>query len=143
MADRTMKLFAMFALFADAKARCDQTNNAEWSKRHEESAHKLAREFMPSGSGFDDGTKFEISKSGASEIVFRTSYHHMNEHGMYDGWTDHVVRVRASLIGHYDIFVGGRNRNDIKELISQSFQHALNQTIVESEDGFRRKPDEA
>lgn len=83
---------------------------------------------MPSGSGFDNGTSIDLDASHAEKLVFTTAFHHMHESGMYDGWTDHVVTVTPSFSG-FNLRVSGRNRNDIKEYIADTFHEALNQTV--------------
>jgi hypothetical protein len=80
---------------------------------------------MPSGSGFDSGTTLDLDASHADKLVFQTSFHHMDENGYYDGWTEHTVTVTPSLRDRYHIRISGRNRNDIKEMIHQSFDVAL------------------
>lgn len=62
-------------------------------------AEKMAQflAMMPSGSGFDAGTRLDEDKTNDSRLVFTTAFHHMDEHGTYAGWTEHTVTVRASL----------------------------------------------
>ena len=78
---------------------------------------------LPSGSGFDAGTRIE--KTSDFSIVFVTEYHHMNEIGCYDGWTKHTVKVSASLIGSFTVTVSGSNRNGIKEYIAEVFGECM------------------
>jgi hypothetical protein len=80
-------------------------------------------ELLPSGSGFDCGTKFVSADD--SKIVFTTEFHHMNENGFYDGWTQHRVTVRASLSLGIDIVVSGRDRNGVKDYIAQAFSAVM------------------
>lgn len=108
---------------------CANSGNVEWQEKHTENAKKLVREHLPTGSGFDVGTKLRLDRSSAELLVFETQFHHMNDGGMYDGWTYHFVRVRASLIFGLDITISGRNRNDIKDLIHQEFDAALSADI--------------
>lgn len=110
--------------------------NTEWYHRHTAAGDALAK-FLPSGSGFDSGTKIDWDKSRSERLVFTTSYHHMNENGMYDGWTDHTVIVSASLPFGIDIRVTGVNRNDIKEYIGETFQYALTREGVETVEGWK------
>jgi hypothetical protein len=107
-----------------ARANCERSGNSEWFQRHGEALEEL-RAQLPSGSGFDSGTIIDLGKSTAEKIVLQTSFHHMNEYGTYDGWTDHTVTVRASLISGIDLTVSGRNRNGIKEYIHEIFHHVL------------------
>ena len=100
-----------------------------------EEAYRLVREYMPSGSGFDAGTELVIDVCDDSTLVFKTAFHHMDEHGGYDGWTEHKVKVTAEF-GGFDIYVGGRDRNQIKDYIADTFYYALNQEV-----GYRVLPD--
>lgn len=103
----------------------------DWTRRHKEEAETVARDYLPSGSGFDNGTRIDWEKSNADRLVLLTSFHHMNESGFYDGWTDHAVTVRASLSLGLLISVSGRDRNGIKDLIADTFAHALRATLPE------------
>ena len=78
---------------------------------------------LPSGSGFDAGTC--ILKACDAGIVLETEFHHMDENGSYDGWTQHRVTIRASLTHGICISVSGRNRNGIKEYIADTFYHTM------------------
>jgi len=80
---------------------------------------------MPSGSGIDSGTTLDFDKSSGSKLVFSTSYHHMTEDGMYDGWTEHVVTVKPSLMFGFDLAISGRDRNDIKEYLHEVYHDTL------------------
>jgi hypothetical protein len=108
-----------------ARKACIDTDKAEWRERHEERLLKLVRDHLPSGGGFDAGTKIDLDKSNGDKLVFTTSFHHMDENGMYDGWTEHTVTVLPSLAFCFHLSVSGRDRNFIKEYIGQSFQSAL------------------
>lgn len=88
-----------------------------------EERQKRIEAALPSGSGFDVGTR--IIKADDSVIVFETEFHHMDENGLYDGWTNHMVVVKASLIFGIDIKVSGRNRNEIKSYITETFNNYL------------------
>lgn len=96
-----------------------------WIGRRRDEVEALCREHMPRGSGFNNGTRIDWDRTSEDKLVFTTSYHHMNECGMYDGWTDHVVTVRASLVYGLDIRVSGRDRNGIKDYIADCFSAAL------------------
>lgn len=136
-ASRTMKLAEYFASFAEARRNCEVSGNSEWFAKHTERATILARDYMPRGSGFDNGTQFDIERSSDTLLVFNTSYHHMNETGYYDGWSEHTVRVKATFTG-FDITVNGRDRNGIKDMIAEYFYAALSERITETAEGFSR-----
>jgi hypothetical protein len=123
------KLYRLLAQTVDAYHTCVKRDNIEWRDRHEETIGTLTEEFMPSGSGIDNGTTFDFDKSNGEKLVFSFDYHHMNENGMYDGWTNHVLTVRPSLVFGFTLSFSGRDRNDIKEYLYQEYEHALSQTI--------------
>lgn len=103
------------------------TNSGDYADR----AEALTKEHMPSGSGFDNGTKIDLEKSSLSKLVFTTSFHHMDQWGGYAGWTDHTVTLVANLDGHV-IRVSGRNTNGIKEYIESTFWDALNDIEIDA-----------
>lgn len=107
---------------------CEESGNETWLIRHGETINAIVKEHMPSGSGFDSGTTMDES-SKPERLVFHTSFHHMNDVGMYDGWTHHRVTVKASLVFGLSIIVEGSNRNQIKDEIYQAFESALSNTI--------------
>ena len=85
----------------------------------------MARDGLPSGSGFDNGTSIDLQRSNPCRVVLETSFHHMDENGFYDGWTDHDVVIRPSLVHGFDLRVTGRDRNDVKGYIGEAFDDAL------------------
>ena len=85
-------------------------------------------ETAPSGSGFDNGTTVELGRNGT--LLFNTSFHHMNDGGYYDGWTEHTVRVKPTLAWSFDLTVSGRNRNDIKDYIAEVFDTWLREPVT-------------
>lgn len=107
-----------------AYKNCDRSGNTEWRVRHTARLAQLAAR-LPSGSGIDAGTTIDVDASTTDRIVLNTSFHHMHEGGMYDGWTDHRIVVRPSFIGTIDIRISGRNRNAIKDYLSDVFTQTL------------------
>jgi hypothetical protein len=125
-----MKRYEKLAWIIDARRNCEESGNEEWRIKHGETITDLLST-APSGSGFDSGTTLSTLKSDRSKLVFDTSYHHMNEHGYYCGWTDHQVIVVPSFVGGYDLRVTGRNVNDIKDYIGDVFSSWLSEEITE------------
>ncbi len=118
-------LFVELAQLVGAYQRCiKDSSKAEWQAKHRERIESLVKDRMPSGSGFDCGTKLDFDKSSEEKLVFHTSYHHMTE-GVYDGWTEHTVTVKPSLAFGISLTIGGRNRNDIKDHIGELFDYSL------------------
>ncbi len=121
------KVYCAIAQTLQARKACERSGNVEWHDKHNEALETLVMRFMPSGGGFDNGTTLDEDRSTTERLVFVTSYHHMSEHGFYDGWTEHTVIVRASLVYGFTVSVTGRNRDEIKDYIAESFRSALNE----------------
>lgn len=90
---------------------------------------------MPSGSGIDNGVMIDLDGSMLlgepqhhEKLVFHSSYHHMNEVGMYDGWTDFSVYVRPSLAHGIHVEVAAtwpEEYEDTADYIAEVFTEAL------------------
>jgi hypothetical protein len=127
----TRKVFQVLAATLDAWITCVERGNTEWIERHEETIKKTVRQYMPSGSGWDSGTEIDTQKSTGEKLVFHGSFHHMNENGMYDGYTEHSVTVKPSLVFGFVLSISGRNRNDIKEYLYELFEECLSREVKE------------
>ena len=124
-----MKLYQELASRIQARLNCAESGNVEWFEKHEARIEELVKNYMPSGSGFDCGTKIDLDKSTPEKLVFYTDFHHMNEAGYYDGWTEHRITVRPSLQHYFTLTISGRNRNEIKDYIHQAFDCALDEEV--------------
>lgn len=120
-----MKTYQALAHAIVARANCIAANNTDWQAKWEEQINDIVETF-PRGSGFDNGTKLDPDMCSSAKLVFTTAFHHMNEGGMYDGWTKHSVTVTPDLAMGFHLAVGGRDRNDIKDYIAECFEYALN-----------------
>lgn len=122
----TQPLYRHLATALSAADNYRKAHNDEWLPKHLDAALALTRDHMPSGSGFDNGTKLDLARSHAKKLVFTTAFHHVDEGGSYDGWTEHTVTVRlSSVFGISLLTISGRNRNQIKNYIADTFQAAL------------------
>lgn len=83
---------------------------------------------LPSGSGIDHGTKLVWEKTRKGKIVLQADFHHMDENGGYDGWTEHEIIVAPDFDG-FEIKVTGRNRNQIKEYLADTYHYALSAEV--------------
>ena len=125
------KLYQVLAHKLDAIENCKRMGNGEWENRHTDDIAQLVADYMPTGSGFDSGTDIDWQKSSVDKLVFTTSFHHMDENGFYCGWSDHTVTVKPSLAFGYRLSISGRNVNEIKEYMYQTFSFILDNIIVE------------
>jgi hypothetical protein len=99
-----------------------------WIARHSAWINGLVR-LMPSGSGINSGTKLELGLSHADKLVFSFRYHHMNEDGYYDEWTDHRAVVTPTFDG-INVLITGKNRNDIRDYLHDTFYDALKSDVT-------------
>lgn len=88
---------------------------------------KLAKlqAMLPQGSGFDIGSKVLRLSSTPQRIVIQADFHHMDEHGYYDGWSEHQVIITPCLQWGFKLRVTGRDRRGIKEYISDQFHDII------------------
>ena len=94
---------------------------------YEDLLEYIERNILPSGSGVDCGTKINMEKSKDNLIVLDVDFHHMDEHGYYDGWTHHKVKVCPDLVFGYDLKVTGRDKNMIKEYLGDLYHYVLSE----------------
>ncbi len=120
-------IFQSIAKKIQARQNCINSKNySKWCK-HENAILDLIKQTAPSGSGIDCGTKIELDLSNENKLVFNLSYHHMNENGMYDGWTEHQVIVTPSLTQQFQIRITGKDRNEIKDYLRETYAIWLSQ----------------
>jgi len=122
-------LYRELASLVAARANCRKSNNGEWLDKHTESLWYLANNYLPSGSGIDCGTKIDLDASTPNRLVFTFSFHHMNDVGMYDGWTEHALIVTPSLTSGIDLRITGKDRNQVKDYLYEVYHHALTQEV--------------
>lgn len=113
-----------------AKANCEKNGNKEWSQKHANRLAAVCKEYLPSGAGLDAGTRINLEKTTGKRLVFTTSFHHMDEQGSYDGWTEHTITVTPEF-DDIDIRVSGSNRNDISRYLADVFYDAMRETVDE------------
>lgn len=104
--------------------RCAESHPHAVDAAKDRNVH-LVENFMPHGSGIDAGIKLLAEESNKNKIVFQFCFHHMNDGGFYDGWTEHKAIVTPSLQFDFDLKITGRDRNDVKEYLYEIISHAL------------------
>lgn len=114
--------------------------NCEWLKTVNENYLDLCESrinklesLLPSGSGIDCGCKIDREKSGLKKVIINLSFHHMNNGGYYDGWTEHKIVITPNLSEYPDIKITGRNRDEIKGYLYDIFSDCLLTEVEESE----------
>lgn len=129
------KVYQQIAGSFSAYLNCIKTNNIVWEEIHFDRINEIVEGYLPKGSGFDCGTKFDFTFSKPDKLVFFTDYHHMDENGMYDGWSEGIkIVVFPSLVFGFDLKITGirkKNRYDI-DYFYDTFYNALNQEVKES-----------
>jgi hypothetical protein len=125
------KVYVHIALLLDARARCEERGNREWFSRHTERINALAREYLPSGSGWDSGTSVDLDASTADKIVLNTAFHHMDgETGMYSHWSQYRITIKPSLAFGFVLRIA---RTDKPEKVYRNFRYV---TIRPAKDPF-------
>jgi hypothetical protein len=121
----TVPLYSAIASLLATIERCDADGNTEWRDHHRNTLDAMLKEHLPSGSGLDAGVKLAKDECKSNKLVFNTSFHHMNEHGVYAGWTDHQVVVTPSLEYGAVLKISGIDRNGIKDYLADLFHQVM------------------
>lgn len=90
-------------------------------------ADRLVKNYLPSGSGIDSGTRIDWDATRPNRIVFVFGFHHMDESGCYDGWTEHSAIITPDLVFGFSIRITGRDRNQVKDYLHECFDCALSE----------------
>lgn len=123
------KLYKKIASLLHAIENCRKQHNRDWIKKHTAALEALVTEYMPSGAGFDDGVRFSFDESKPDKLIFYTQFHHMDDIGYYDGWTNHKVIVTPSLAFDFELEVTGEDKNEIHDYIADVFQDCLMEEV--------------
>lgn len=115
---------------------CQDRTNVAWATRWSLRLDWLCSNHMPSGSGIDKGTGIDLDKSTPDRLVLTTAFHHMDDNGCYDGWTEHQIIVTPSLAFGMHLRVTGRNRRDIKDYLADIYRTALSAPVPEYASSF-------
>ena len=125
-------LYQRLAGLVRAYGNCLNSANTEWESKHKDTIEELVKNHMPSGSGIDCGTKLDLDASlraDGNKLYFTFSFHHMNENGYYCGWSDYRAIVSADLQSGFKLKITGRDINDIKSYLYDTFSYALEKEI--------------
>ena len=122
--------YKILASTIQARLNCIDSVNTLWEEKHSATIKWFEKNLLPSGSGIDSGCTIDLTRSHDENIVINTSYHHMNENRFYDGWTEHTVTIRPAFDG-LNIRISGRDRNQIKDYLHDTFDGALNTMVAQ------------
>jgi hypothetical protein len=124
-------VYQQLAQSFDAYLRCQegQSLNPDAGGNHREVIERICKLYLPHGSWFDCGTTIDLDGSSPECLVLCTNFHHMDEHGGYDGWTDHAIKVKPSLAFGFDLEIEGEDRDGIHDYIADVFRHALSEFV--------------
>ena len=118
--DLNLNIAQISKIFA-AYLNCKKSEkHKEWEGKHEDKLNEIFNN-LPSGSGIDSGMKFDWNKSKPEKLIFTFGFHHMDENGGYDGWTDHTLVITPSFSSGYDLRITGKDRNMVKEYLYDLF----------------------
>jgi hypothetical protein len=128
MEPKARYLYSAIASTIEARKRCEQTGNTEWFDRWTATLRYFEENYLPSGSGIDNGAAIDLDASHAGKIVIHTAFHHMDDAGYYDEWTDHTITVTPSFDG-INLRISERDRNQVKDSLHEIFEIALCQMV--------------
>lgn len=119
---KTINIAKLYAALI-AMNNCTLSGNHEWAEKWDDYILSECKK-LPSGSGIAAGMKLVREESEKQKIVFSFSFHHLNEDGYYDGWTDHKLIIKP-VFGGIDLRITGRDRNQVKEYLYQLFSEVF------------------
>ena len=112
---------------------CAKSSNTEWAKIWPEVLDYIIDNYLPHGSGIDNGIRINKDKSSANKIVLEFGFHKMDSNGSYCGWQDYTLYIRPSLAFDIDLRLRGRDYQGLKDYLYELFQYSLTREIPESE----------
>jgi hypothetical protein len=122
-----MKIYQKLAISHCAHGNCVKSKNTHWEVNHYDQIQYIMHEIMPCGSGIDCGTKFNWTKSKIDRLILDVSFHHMDQHGGYCGWTEHQIAILPNLQHDFTLRISGENKNDIKEFLHEIYGQVLSE----------------
>ncbi len=123
------KVYQKLAGIIDARINCLKVDNPTWISKHEETIESIVTDCLPSGSGIDSGCQIDLDASHGNKLVIHSSYHAMDDNGMYDRWYDFTVKVTPNLHFGFDLKITGKfgRYQHVKDYLYDLFDSALNE----------------
>ena len=121
-----MKVYKALAQLVAARQNCIERGNDECREKHEARIERIINEF-PHGAGIDGETAIYYHRSRKDRVVIRSSFHCLNDNGLYTHWIDFQLIITPSLANDFDLRVLGifGERQDLREYLRQLFYQAL------------------
>lgn len=119
-APKLASLASTIVAACEALRACQASPNHPWTSRWASLLDSIEANLLPSGSGFDNGTKIDREATNARRISLTFDFHHMDENGFYDGWTSHNVTISPTFRG-VEVRVSGSNKSEIRDYASEVF----------------------
>ena len=91
---------------------------------------KIAKEYLPRGSGFDCGCKIIEEKRYQNRIIIKAEFHAMNENGYYVGWYTYKIIVKPTFQNGLNFVIKGRDYNGLREYVGDCVYEALTMEVV-------------
>ena len=114
-----------------AIGNCKESDNTDWNDKWHNMIDIIEREYLPHGSGIDNGVKLDREKSTKDKLILTFDFHFMDDNGFYDGWESYRLIVTPSLLFDVDMKIIGPNRREIKEYLYSLFYDCLMADIGE------------
>ena len=111
-----------------------KTGNSDWEQIHREAIEQYAKDYLPSGSGFNVGTTFDFENSREEKLIFHSAYQYMSDHGYYDGWTEFEAIVTPSLAHGFSVDIvysvySDEYKDLVEDFLYDSFYDALRSEV--------------
>ena len=119
-------LYKKLAKCINARENCIKNKNDDWIDKWDEEIDEII-DNLPHGSGIDGKTEIDLDKSNSNRIVIHSEFHHMNDGGFYDGWSNFTIVIKPSLAFDFDLEIKGAfgkyqdTRGYLEELFGTTF----------------------
>ena len=120
-----------------AKENCERNNFQEWLANWRDELREIEKNYLPHGSGFDNGTKIE--KVTDQKIILKSAFHIMDDSGYYREWIDFIIIVRPGFttisvdaIGQFSRLHKKSYGYGIKDYIEEEFYNCLTEEEKEN-----------
>ena len=90
---------------------------------------RIAKEYLPSGSGFDCGCKIIDEKRYQNRIIIKAEFHAMDDNGYYIGWYTYKIIVKPTFQHGLDFTITGRDYNGLREYVGDMVYDAITEEV--------------